>query len=493
MITGDVGNSGISIRGRQLDKVCNDPNIKVGGDASIEVADPVKKPPAAALATADKNEGECPGRPSASDSTVQSSAALSASKAETIYNSKVAFPLNLTRMLEAAEGMGKSHIVHWSEDGKSFIICDLDLFLKEVLPKFFKSSENTKIRSFYRKLNRWGFSMARNMGNNPSNVWSHPSFYRDCALSALDEALATGKAVDFLNMSRIAKGRKRRETDNFSKEGANSHEEDNKNIQNIFSDGGIASSQVLPSPSVSRSPSQGSWAGGNLAALASMPILPSALKCSMANKNERKKLSNSYSSPLTQHQAQHQAQQRRLLRHGFAGSAPTLNMPGQEFGNATFDLVAASPGRRSNAIFDLMAFQPTMSASESNTQIGQESSTTAFDNIISSSQGGSSSYTTFNGNFAPRSNMFALSAQDIFSDALTSTSRGMDESSSLYAKERSYPHTRRTVIRPLTQADKLTSGENDELVSFLDSFAETLTEEQVEMCDGEPDPFSPTS
>lgn len=70
-----------------------------------------------------------------------------------------------------------------------------------------RSSENTKIRSFYRKLNRWGFSMSRKNANNPNNIWHHPEFNRTIAVRALNEALATGKAKDFLCMT--ARGRKR--------------------------------------------------------------------------------------------------------------------------------------------------------------------------------------------------------------------------------------------------------------------------------------------
>ena len=67
------------------------------------------------------------------------SASEKAKKAEeTIFNSKISFPLNLTRMLEAVDDLGYSHIVHWAEDELSFVIVDIDEFLKLVLPKFFK-------------------------------------------------------------------------------------------------------------------------------------------------------------------------------------------------------------------------------------------------------------------------------------------------------------------------------------------------------------------
>ena len=76
-------------------------------------------------------------QPPSSDASA--SASEKAKKAEeTIFNSKISFPLNLTRMLEAVDDLGYSHIVHWAEDELSFVIVDIDEFLKLVLPKFFK-------------------------------------------------------------------------------------------------------------------------------------------------------------------------------------------------------------------------------------------------------------------------------------------------------------------------------------------------------------------
>ena len=60
-----------------------------------------------------------------------------ASKEDAVFNSKFSFPLKLTRMLESVEGLGLSHIIHWSDHDMSFIIEDVDLFLEEVLPKFY--------------------------------------------------------------------------------------------------------------------------------------------------------------------------------------------------------------------------------------------------------------------------------------------------------------------------------------------------------------------
>lgn len=218
----------------ELDQICGGINLKTANKVapmSMEVDDHrVKKPPQAKAQT--PADGDC-SREDASAVTsnnhidtvscddnstapvAQDQGGAGKDKHDTIFNSKISFPLNLTRMLEAAKDMGKEHIIHWSDDEKSFVIADIDLFLSEVLPKYFKSSENTKIRSFYRKLNRWGFSMSRKRANNPNNVWSHPEFHRGTAVKALSEALESGKAIDFLNMTSISRGRKRRPTDRF--------------------------------------------------------------------------------------------------------------------------------------------------------------------------------------------------------------------------------------------------------------------------------------
>mmetsp|Transcript_15522 Transcript_15522/g.37210 ORF Transcript_15522/g.37210 Transcript_15522/m.37210 type:complete len:644 (+) Transcript_15522:288-2219(+) len=130
-----------------------------------------------------------------------------------IFHGKGSFPLNLTLMLESAESKNLSHIVSWLPNGQSFVIHDPDQFLAEVLPKFFKSSQNTKIRSFYRKLNRWGFSVIRGnhqvavgiggvvAGSPTKGVWNHPDFYRSRAVEALKVALETGNTEFFLTVT----------------------------------------------------------------------------------------------------------------------------------------------------------------------------------------------------------------------------------------------------------------------------------------------------
>eukprot|EP00579_Thalassiosira_antarctica_P025189 CAMPEP_0202013358 /NCGR_PEP_ID=MMETSP0905-20130828/25926_1 /ASSEMBLY_ACC=CAM_ASM_000554 /TAXON_ID=420261 /ORGANISM="Thalassiosira antarctica, Strain CCMP982" /LENGTH=420 /DNA_ID=CAMNT_0048572881 /DNA_START=35 /DNA_END=1293 /DNA_ORIENTATION=+ len=204
----NLSNGGIAAMAQQSDKICGDLHVKVVPSMEtdcVELDDDVKKPAAAAATTlAADDERNC------QEAVISATKSATTTQHDAILNSKISFPLNLTRMLESVESKGLSHIVHWSEDAKSFVICDIDLFLRDVLSLFFKSSEKTKIRSFYRKLNRWGFSMSRKNAYNPNNVWHHPEFNRSSVVRSLDQALQTGKATDFLNISNISRGKKRK-------------------------------------------------------------------------------------------------------------------------------------------------------------------------------------------------------------------------------------------------------------------------------------------
>ena len=61
---------------------------------------------------------------------VTDSESIATAQREAMFNKKLAFPLNLTRMLESVESTGYSHVIHWSPGGDSFVICDVDLLLR---------------------------------------------------------------------------------------------------------------------------------------------------------------------------------------------------------------------------------------------------------------------------------------------------------------------------------------------------------------------------
>ncbi|KAL7526241.1 hypothetical protein ACHAXR_001391, partial [Thalassiosira sp. AJA248-18] len=78
-------------------------------------------------------------------------------------------PFKLYAMLKHAANSTYSSVVSWNQDGRSFIIHDTDLFMRHVVPVYFKQ---TKFRSFTRQLNLWGFQ------NLQKNGWMHVDFVR---------------------------------------------------------------------------------------------------------------------------------------------------------------------------------------------------------------------------------------------------------------------------------------------------------------------------
>jgi len=396
---------------------------------------------------------------------------------DAIFNSKISFPLNLTRMLETVKDKGLAHIVHWSDDNKSFIICDIDLFLTDVLPKFFKSSEKTKIRSFYRKLNRWGFSMARKNAYNPNNIWHHSGFNRASAVKSLNQSLETGKAVDFLNMTAITRGKKRRGGDN-TKECEHSYNEDDDSSSNMAMGGsGEDTFDPFHRPAFSQS-------HNTMGNTSSLPILPSQKSPMITGKKKSRTL-----SMCTLSSGEHQQQQRNrlltssnLLRYSQSVNALGSGVPNN-------NLNSSSSGGGANATFDL----PTTSSSNHTTGVG--------------------SYPSLYRNLAPSPNIFAMSAAEMMNVHSPSVSNigsmglnrtaqipgsntnGVDQSNnnnfSLFAPQAPCQDSL-NFGRQLLQSE-MTEEEDSELVAFFGNLAKRLPppkEEDEEGCAaGEPDPL----
>jgi hypothetical protein len=86
----------------------------------------------------------------------------------------VKFPIKLHRMLQECEEHGKSHIVSWQPDGRSFRVHAPSKFVDMVLSFYFSQ---TKYRSFQRQLNHYGFER---MTKGPlEGSYSHPCFLQD--------------------------------------------------------------------------------------------------------------------------------------------------------------------------------------------------------------------------------------------------------------------------------------------------------------------------
>lgn len=86
------------------------------------------------------------------------------------------FPFKLFVVLEhATDSDDCNHVVSWIQDGRAFAIHDRDLFLKHIVPRFFKQ---TKFRSFTRQLNLWGFTRCVCNEGRVDGAWKHEHFVR---------------------------------------------------------------------------------------------------------------------------------------------------------------------------------------------------------------------------------------------------------------------------------------------------------------------------
>lgn len=82
---------------------------------------------------------------------------------------KAKFPERLFWMLESAVHNRFNDIVSWTEDGEAFVVRNLDLFEKQVVPRFF---DHSSIRSFTRQLSYW--SIRRVAKSKNSLTFQHP-------------------------------------------------------------------------------------------------------------------------------------------------------------------------------------------------------------------------------------------------------------------------------------------------------------------------------
>lgn len=100
---------------------------------------------------------------------------LSAVSKHHVRDPDMKFPCKLYRMLMETERQGLAHIVSWHQDGRSFRVHDQQLFVDEVLPKYFKKS---KYRSFQRQCNLYGFHKITAVKPFWDSCYYHPTFVR---------------------------------------------------------------------------------------------------------------------------------------------------------------------------------------------------------------------------------------------------------------------------------------------------------------------------
>jgi len=81
------------------------------------------------------------------------------------------FPEKLHSMLSHS---GLEDVVGWQQHGRAFLIHEKDVFVKEIMPKFFNQS---KLTSFQRQLNLYGFVRLTAQGRD-RGAYYHPRFLR---------------------------------------------------------------------------------------------------------------------------------------------------------------------------------------------------------------------------------------------------------------------------------------------------------------------------
>jgi hypothetical protein len=103
------------------------------------------------------------------------------------------FPVQLMKLLECGK---YDHIISWSPEGRSFVVYNPALLVKEALPLFFETP--LKYTSFTRKLHRWGFVKVS------SNSFFNPKFRRGDLAGAASLSCHkgnTGRDVPSTNVS----------------------------------------------------------------------------------------------------------------------------------------------------------------------------------------------------------------------------------------------------------------------------------------------------
>jgi len=73
---------------------------------------------------------------------------------DTVELEKAHFPIKLHAILDHIEEDGHAHVISWQPHGRSFKVHKQDIFMKEILPEYFKLQ---RYASFQRQLNLYGF------------------------------------------------------------------------------------------------------------------------------------------------------------------------------------------------------------------------------------------------------------------------------------------------------------------------------------------------
>jgi hypothetical protein len=77
----------------------------------------------------------------------------------------IPFPRRLLAMIRK-EAVNRPEVVRWSQVGHAFFVDDEELFVREILPSY--GFQASKMQSFQRNLNIYGFMRYPSKSNNPS-------------------------------------------------------------------------------------------------------------------------------------------------------------------------------------------------------------------------------------------------------------------------------------------------------------------------------------
>ena len=90
------------------------------------------------------------------------------------YKKKGEYPNFLLKLYQILENEDYKDIIHWTEDGKYFIISNLHDFTEQILPKYYKHNNYS---SFIRQLNMYDFHKKKSDQNE--HVFHHQNFIRN--------------------------------------------------------------------------------------------------------------------------------------------------------------------------------------------------------------------------------------------------------------------------------------------------------------------------
>jgi len=106
------------------------------------------------------------------------------------------FPCVLHQMLGEIEEIGLSHIISWSPHGRAFVVNDVEGFVTQVMPRYFKQS---RFSSFLRQLSLYGFIRLSRHGLDHHGYY-HEFFLRgreDLAMAHMKRTRIKGTAIRY--------------------------------------------------------------------------------------------------------------------------------------------------------------------------------------------------------------------------------------------------------------------------------------------------------